>query len=58
MERLKKAAAFARSEAVLLIAAGAALVSAFLIPPDGGYLGYVDWRVLSLLFCLMAVVAG
>ncbi len=58
MERLKKAAAFARSEAVLLIAAGAALVSAFLIPPDGSYLGYVDWRVLSLLFCLMAVVAG
>ena len=23
-----------------------------------GYLNYIDWRVLTLLFCLMAVVAG
>ena len=30
----------------------------FLVPPDGEYLHYIDWRVLCLLLCLMAVVAG
>ena len=27
-------------------------------PPSPAYLNYIDWRVLTLLFCLMAVVAG
>ena len=30
----------------------------FLVPPDREYLHYIDWRVLCLLLCLMAVVAG
>lgn len=29
-----------------------------LVPPDSSYWGYIDLRVLCLLFCLMAVVAG
>lgn len=28
------------------------------VPPDGAYPGYIDLRVLCLLACLMAVVAG
>ena len=40
------------------IAAVLAAASAFLVPPSAGYLAYIDFRVLALLFCLMAVVAG
>lgn len=47
-----------RREAVLMIAAACAVLSMFFVPPDGEYLSYIDLRVLCLLFCLMAVVAG
>ena len=50
--------AFVKKEAVLCIAFLCAAVSMFLVPPDGGYADYVDYRVLALLFCLMLVVAG
>ena len=49
---------FVRREPVLLIAALAALVSCFFVPPDPAYLGYMDYRTLALLYCLMTVVAG
>ena len=49
---------FVRREPVLLIAALAALVSCFLVPPDGAYIDYIDFRTLALLYCLMTVVAG
>ena len=49
---------FVRREPVLIIAALTALVSCFFVPPDAAYLGYMDWRTLSLLYCLMTVVAG
>ncbi len=51
-------AAFLRQEAVLCIAALCAAVSACFVPPDRLYAGYIDLRVLCLLFCLMAVVLG
>jgi len=49
---------FVRREPVLLIAALAALVSCFFVPPDRGYLSYLDFRTLALLYALMTVVAG
>ena len=49
---------FFRREPVLLIAALAALASCFFVPPDVGYLAYVDFRTLALLYCLMTVVTG
>ena len=49
---------FVRREPVLLIAAFAALISCFFVPPDPAYLAYMDYRTLALLFCLMTVVAG
>lgn len=49
---------FLRREPVLTIAALAAAVSCFFVPPDREYLAYFDLRTLSLLYCLMTVVAG
>ena len=49
---------FIRREPVLLIAALAAALSCFFVPPDARYLGYIDFRTLALLYCLMTVVAG
>ena len=49
---------FCRKEPVLCIAAACAIASVALNKPSAAYLNYIDWRVLSLLFCLMAVVAG
>lgn len=49
---------FFQGEAVLSVALLLALISAFLVPPDALYLGYIDWDTLALLFGLMAVVKG
>lgn len=49
---------FIRREPVLSIAFVCAVISAFFVPPSSAYLDYIDLRVLCLLFCLMAVVAG
>ena len=50
--------AFIKTNAVVLIAAVAALVTAFIIPPDGEYLGYFDFKTLTCLFCVLAVVCA
>lgn len=36
----------------------AAVISCFIIPPDAGYVDYMDMRTISLLFSLMAVMSG
>ena len=56
MEQTKRP--FWKREPVLCIAAVCAAASMALNPPSAAYLNYIDWRVLTLLFCLMAVVAG
>ena len=53
---LKNIFGFVRREAVLSIALLCALLSMLAVPPDAAYAGYIDLRVLCLLFCLMAVV--
>ena len=50
--------AWLKKEKVLMIVMALAVVSVFIVPPDAGYLGYVDVRVLALLFCLMLLVKG
>lgn len=50
--------AWLKKELVLTIAWVLAIVTAFLVPPDGEYIGYIDFRTLGLLFCLMTVMAG
>ena len=54
----KRFLAWCRREAVLVTAAVCAAVSAAAVPPSAAYLDYMDLRVLCLLLCLMAVVAG
>lgn len=49
---------FVRQELTLCIAFAAALISCFFVRPDAEYLGYIDFRTLALLYCLMVVVAG
>ena len=49
---------FVRREPVLFIATAAAIITCFIIPPDSTYLSYIDFRTLSLLYCLMTVVNG
>lgn len=49
---------FLKAEAVLSIAAGAAIITMFFVPPSAHYISYMNFRVLSLLFCLMVVVSG
>ena len=49
---------FIRREPVLIISVLAAAVSCAFVPPDGEYIGYIDFRTLALLYALMTVVAG
>ena len=49
---------FLKKETVLCVALVLAAVSTFPVPPDKAYLGYIDFRTLAILFCLMSVMAG
>ena len=55
---LNKIKDFIEKETVLCVAAACAIVTMFIVPPDTEYLHYIDFRVLCLLLCLMAVIAG
>ena len=50
--------AFAKKNAVMLIALCAAVITSFVIPPDKAYLGYFDYKTLTCLFCVLAVVCA
>ncbi|MBQ3427886.1 MAG: citrate transporter [Clostridia bacterium] len=47
-----------KNETVLSVAIILAVVSSLFVLPDREYINYIDFRTLSLLFCLMAVMAG
>lgn len=47
-----------RHDIILLVAFFAAVISCFFVCPDKEYIGYIDFRTLALLYCLMVVVAG
>ena len=55
---LRRIKNFIAKETVLCVAAICALLTMLVVPPDREYLHYIDFRVLCLLLCLMAVVAG
>ena len=52
------ASSFLRKNVVMLVALLAAIVTAFLVPPDQEYLGYFDVKTLTCLFCVLAVVCA
>jgi len=47
-----------KANAVLAIALLAALITSCIIPPDRAYWGYFDWKTLSCLYCVLAVVGA
>jgi len=50
--------AFIKKEIALVISFAAAAATAFIVKPDASYIGYIDFKVLAVLFCLMAVISG
>ena len=49
---------FIKKNAVMVIALVAAVVTMFFVPPDRAYLGYFDFKTLTCLFCVLAVVCA
>ena len=49
---------FVAENTVLLIAASFALLSAFIVPPDGQYLQYIDFKTVSCLFSTLAAICA
>ena len=49
---------YIKKNIVFFIAALAAVVTCFLVPPDKAYLDYFDWKTLSCLFLTLAVVCA
>ncbi len=54
----KKIIEFIKGETILAVAALLAIISVFFVKPDKEYIGYIDYKVLGLLFSLMVVMAG
>lgn len=55
---MKSVKAFVKQNTVAVIAFFAALITAFFVPPDAEYLGYFDFKTLTCLFCVLAVVCA
>jgi len=55
---IKRIRNFIAKETVFCAAAACAALTMLIVPPDKEYFHYIDFRVLCLLLCLMAVVAG
>ena len=49
---------FVKKNAVMVIALVAALVTTFIVPPDSAYIDYFDFKTLTCLFCVLAVVCA
>lgn len=50
--------AFVKRNAVMCIALLAAIITSFIVPVDKGYWGYFDYKTLTCLFCVLAVVCA
>ncbi|MCR5785682.1 MAG: citrate transporter [Eubacterium sp.] len=49
---------YIKKETVLTVSWILAVISAFIVPPSGVYLDYIDFRTLGILWSLMVIVAG
>lgn len=49
---------FIQNEIVLVVAFTLAVISSFIVHPDSQYIGYIDFRTLSILLALMITMAG
>ena len=50
--------AFVKKNIVMVIAMAAALITSLAVPVDAEYLGYFDFKTLTCLFCVLAVVCA
>ena len=55
---LDKVLTFVRKNTVVCIAFLAALITSFIVPVDKEYIKYFDYRTLTCLFCVLAVVCA
>ena len=55
---MTKLLGFVKKNAVMEIAFIAAVATMFFVPPDMEYIGYFDFKTLSCLFCVLAVVCA
>ena len=55
---LNSLTSFVKQNTVLVIAIVAAAITCFIIPPDAQYIGYFDFKTLTCLFCVLAVVCA
>lgn len=55
---LKNVKSFIKSNTVMVVALCAAVLTSFIVPPDREYLGYFDFKTLTCLFCVLAVVCA
>jgi len=57
-DTVSKVFSWVKQNVVLCIAAIAAIVTSVIVPPDKEYLGYFDFKTLTCLFCVLAVVCA
>ena len=55
---MKRLAILVKSNAVMIIAFFLAIITAFIVPPDSEYLSYFDFKTLTCLFTVLAVVCA
>lgn len=55
---MSKIWAFVKQNIVMLIALLAAIVTSCIVPPDKEYIGYFDFKTLTCLFCVLAIVCA
>ena len=55
---MSKVWAFVKQNIVMLIALLAAIVTSCIVSPDKEYIGYFDFKTLTCLFCVLAVVCA
>ena len=53
-----KIIAFIKKNMVMCIALAAAIITSIIVPPDSAYIGYFDFKTLTCLFCVLAVVCA
>ncbi len=58
MVKTEKLFAFVKKNAVVIIAFIAAVITSIIVPVDAEYLGYFDYKTLTCLFCVLAVVCA
>ncbi len=53
-----KVLCFLKRNIVAVIAFCAAVITSFIVPPDAEYIGYFDFKTLTCLFCVLAIVCA